>query len=437
MTQFCSKVQYIIGLIAITALTFTSCKKDDTRVFDQSADERLTQRLEQYQQALLSAADGWNAVYSPAAGGTYNFYFRFNAENRVFMYSDFDTATAKNEKESSYRLKGLQQPALIFDTYSYIHLLADPDGSINGGEDGQGLLADFEFAIDSVFADSITLTGRVNRTKLTLQKATAQDRAAWDDGDWAGALLFTNISLIQNYFKTLTLNGVKYEVRLDPVTKTVTFLWLSGGTLQQHTTTYSFESGGVVLDEPMVNGSQTISGFTDISWNDGAMTLGVKAGNLTGTIAGDIKPLKTDLAAAERWWQFSVDNGYWESIFGFHANGVDDAFNITSLGRYYRLIYWSEYDPGNDLFAPLFVNAAGTGLELKYGAAPGKPTVTPDGRAVFSLLGVYGTYPTSGPAYETLLQLLIPEGYYFIQTGETTYDMVSADDAKTWLTWQF
>lgn len=437
MIQFCSKVRYIIGMIAFAAFILSSCKKDDNRVFDQSADERLNQRLAEYQQALLSAPDGWKAVYSPAAGGSYNFYFRFNADNRVFMYSDFDTSTAKHEKESSYRLKALQQPALIFDTYSYIHLLADPDPTVNGGGYGQGLLADFEFAIDSVYTDSITFTGRVNGTKLTLQKATAEELAAWEDGDWADALLFSNISLIQNYFKTLTLNGVKYEVRLDPVTKTITFLWLAGGTLQQHTTTYSYEAGAIVLEEPVVNGSQTISGFTDISWNDGTMTLGLKAGNLTGSIAGDIKPLKTDLNAAERWWEFSRDQGYWESFLGFHKNGVDDAFNITSLGRYYTLIYWSEYDPGNDLFAPIFVKADGSGIELQYGAAPGKPDITPDGRGVFSLLGVYGSYPTTGPAFESLMQLLIPEGYYFIQTSETSFDMVSADDAKTWISWQY
>lgn len=438
MTKSCMSLKHTIAGIAILFSSIASCKKDDNHLFDQSADERINQKLEQYQQALISAPDGWKAVYSPAAGGTYNFYFRFNAENRVIMYSDFDTTTARNQRESSYRLKALQQPSLIFDTYSYIHLLADPDGDVNGGNDGQGLLADFEFAIDSVFADSITLTGRINRTKLTLQKASGQDLAAWQDGDWADALSFSNISLIENYFKTLTLNGVKYEVRVDAVAKSVTFLWLSGSVLQEHTTSYSFVAGGIVLVEPLVNGSQTIGGFSDLSWDSGAMTLSVRSGSLAGSIAGDIKPLKTDIAAPRRWWQFSKDQGtYWESVYGFHAHGVDNAFNITSLNRYYRLIYWSDYGPGNDLFAPVFVNAAGTALEIQYGAAPDVPEFTPDGRAVFSLLGAYGNYPTSGPAYETLVQLLIPEGYYFIQTGETTYDMVSADDAKTWITWSF
>lgn len=425
---------YCLTAIAV----ITGCKKEDDHIFDKSPDERLNEKLAEYQAALEGYSTGWKAVYSPAAGGTYHFFFRFNNNNRVFMYSDFDTTTANNEKESSYRLKALQQPSLIFDTYSYLHLLSDPNGEVNGGVDGEGLLADFEFSLDSLYTDSITLTGRVNRTKLTLVKATQQELDQWQNGDWAAALSFLNVSQIQNYFKRLTLNGVKYEVRINPVTKTITFQWLSGSNVQEFTTAYSFVAGGIEFAEPLVNGSQTISGFTDVSWNDGSMTLSVKSGNLTGVIAGDIKPLKTDLGAPQRWWQFALNEGaYWESVYGFHVNGVDDAFNIISLNRYYRLIYWPEYDPGNDLFAPVFVNAAGTGLELLYGAAPDTPEFTSDGKAVFSLLGAYGTYPTSGPAYETLVQLLIPEGYYFVQTSETTYDMVSADDAKTWLTWQF
>lgn len=438
MIKLLTRKQIVFLIVTLFTLVISSCKKDDDHLFDQSPDERLNTKLAEYQQALLSAPDGWKAVYTPNAGSPFNFYFRFNAENRVFMYSDFDTSTAKHLKESSYRLKALQQPSLIFDTYSYLHLLSDPDGAVNGGNDGQGLLGDFEFAVDSVFADSITFTGRINSTKLTLHKASAQDVAAWQNGEWANALLFNNISLIENYFKTLTLGGVKYEVRLNASAKTVTLLWISGGTLKEHTTGYSYVAGGILLNEPLVNGSQTINGFSDLSWNNNTMILNVKSGTLSGSIIGDVKPLRTDINAPKRWWKSAFDAGsYWESAYGFHANGVDDAFNITSLGRYYSLIYWPDYNPGEDLFAPIFINDAGTGLQLKYGAAIAEPTYTADGRAIFELLGKYGTYPTSGPAFETLQQLLIPQGYYFIQTSETTYDMVSADDAKTWVTWEF
>ena len=89
------------------------------------------------------------------------------------------------------------------------------------------------------------------------------------------------------------------------------------------------------------------------------------------------------------------------------------------------------------MFAPVFINAAGTALELRYGAAPATPSFTAGGLAKFTLLGNYGNYPANGPAALSRNQLLIPEGYYFVQTGETSYDMVSAANGKAWITWEF
>lgn len=426
-------VLYIISL----TLCFTACRKDEA-VFDQSPDERINKALGDYQAALVSSPTGWKATVIPGSGGIYHFYFRFNNDNRVFMYSDFDTATAKHQKESSYRLKALQQPTLIFDTYSYLHLLADPDAAVNGGSYGSGLLSDFEFSLDALYADSIILTGKMNKTRLRLEKASQQELDEWQNGEWADALSFINVAGIKNYFKRLILDGVEYEVSVDPASRRIVFQWLSGGTVKQFATAYYFKAGGIQFESPLTNGSQTINGFSDISWSEATQTLSVHTNNNTGTIAGAVKPLKTDVNAPQRWWQTAVnDEAYWESFAGFHANGVDDAFAINTLGRFYSLIYWPEYETDVDLFAPVFVNAAGDGLTLQYGAAIGTPEFTADGRAVFSILGAYGTYPATGPAAQSLIQLLIPQGYYFIQTSATSYDMVSALDAKTWITWNY
>ena len=81
---------------------------------------------------------------------------------------------------------------------------------------------------------------------------------------------------------------------------------------------------------------------------------------------------------------------------------------------------------------------AGNGLELLYGAAPDTPQFTADGRAgVHTSWGIMAPYPSTGPAGLSRTQLLIPQGYYFIQTGPTNYDMVSASDAKAWVSWEF
>lgn len=422
------------ALILSSMLLFTACKKYDT-AFQQSPDERIATALQNYQSALTSSPAGWNATIRTQSGGIYHFHFRFNDSNRVKMYSDFNLSTASTAGESSYRLKALQTPSLLFDTYSYLHMLSDPDGSVNGGNNGAGLGSDFEFSLDSLAKDSILCTGRVNGTKMTLIRATQQDFDAWQNGRWATTLGFENINSILNYFRRLTVGAVNYEVRVNTVTRTVTFTWVdANGNNQQFSTPYYYSATSVVLVNPFTAGTQTINSIDIVSWDATNFVLNVKVNGTIGTIAGATKPLKVDLAAPQRWWQTAASTGgYWVSPDGFHVNGVDDAFGMKTLPNYYFVVYWPGYNGNsNDLFAPVFINAAGNGLELLYGAAP-KAQFTADGRAIFTNLGSYGTYPSSGPSRQALTQLLLPQGYYFVQTSATTYDMVSSTDAKAWI----
>lgn len=426
--------------ILFAALIFSGCKKDDDTAFDQSPDVRLNEALNKYQSALTGSAAGWNATLRTGTGGIYHFYFRFNESNRVFMYADINLETATTLRESSYRLKALQTPSLLFDTYSYLHILADPDAGVNGGVYGQGLSSDFEFSLDSLAGDSIKLTGRFNGTKVTLVKATQQDLDAWQNGQWAKALGFENINKIQNYFKRINIGGTNYEVKANLVQRIITFSWVDGnGNLQQFSTGYYYNSTGIVFLTAFNTGSQTINGLEITSWDASNLVLNVKINGTAATITGAPQPLKVDLTAPTRWWQYAVTNGeaYWISFNGFHVNGVDDAFGIKTLSKFYYLIYWPQYTTANDLFAPIFLNDAGNGLVFQYGAAPEKPQFTSDGRAIFKLLGNYGTYPSTGPAAQTRSQLLISQGYYFVQTGPSSYDMVSSTDAKAWITWDF
>ena len=435
----------IISLIITTVIA--SCKKDDDPVFEKSADERLKEKLEAYQSQLSGAQNGWKGLLKTNGGNgsTYSFYFKFNNENRVSMLSDFDSTSAVTLKESSYRLKALQQPSLLFDTYSYIHLLADPDSDVNGGAPGGGLFSDFEFYFDSTSADSIKLIGRYNGSRLTLVKATPQEEQAYTNAQLAAGLA---INKILTYFKRLTIGSQLYDIKIDPITRQFVFSWLDGsGNLQTYTTGYYFTAGGVAFTNPLVNGSQTISGFDNLTWNNSTQTLNLTTNATAATITGIVVPLKVDTGAPRRWWNYAVSNGntYWITAKGFHVNGVDDGFGVQSLtssaGRYFYWIYWPGVTSSNDFFGPVFLNAAGTAVDIDYGTAP-KATFTSDGRAVFILLGDYGppnfsTYPATGPAAQTRSLLYNASGFYFVQTSNTTYDMVSAADGKSWITWEF
>ena len=428
------------------ASIFSACKKSNDYVFKQSPDDRINAALASYQSTLTGAANGWKAFITVKgdSGGTYSFYFKFTSDNRVKMFSDFDSTSAVTLQESSYRLKAEQQPTLIFDTYSYVHVLADPNeatsivqSNVNGGPVGQGLLSDFEFIFDSakIKADTIELTGKVNHSKLILIRATQAEEDAFNGGALEPGL---SIYKILTYFKRLTIGSQKYDIRIDRLNRKFIFNWVDGGgTLLTFTTGYYFITGGIIFNTPLVNGTQIIPGFSNMIWNPATGTINLTAGGAAATLTSTIFPLKMDVGAPRRWWNYAITNGneYWRSGNGFHVNGVEDAFGITTLPGYAYLIYYPGYDTGNDLFAPVFVNAAGTGLEILYGAAPATPTFTSDGRAIFVELGTYGTYPATGPAALTRAKLYNSSGYYFVQTSAKSYDMVSAADGKAWITW--
>jgi hypothetical protein len=392
----------------------------------------------------------------PDAGGAYSFYFKFNETNRVVMYSDFDAASAGTPRESSYRLKALQQPSLIFDTYSYLHLLSDPnEATINvqsnvngfrGGTIGQGLRSDFEYAIDTATADLIILTGRQHGTRAFLVKATQQEATAYSNGQLASVLEeLKNLNRILYYFKRLTLGGSAYDVSINDNLKTIAFTWVDGnGSVRTFNTTYYYTPDGILFSTPFNDGSQTITGFTGITWNEAANSFNITANNTAGTIIGVNNPIAVDKEAPLRWWNYAVSNGgtYWVSVDGFHVNGVDDAFGIKSVKNgtwdYYFLLYWPRYYLDADLFAPMFRSAARDSGDLFYGSAPEPIRVRPDGRVVFKELGFFRRepYPTTGPAALSREQLYNPGGYYFVQTGATSYDMVSVADSRIWITWE-
>ncbi|CAG4991409.1 hypothetical protein DYBT9275_00746 [Dyadobacter sp. CECT 9275] len=424
----------------LLAIPFWSCKNTDDSVFEQSTDARLNEALASYEKELVGAPYGWNAVIYPGGGGSYGFYFKFNDQNRVTMYSDFSAESSVTSKESSYRLKAMQTPSLIFDTYSYLHVLSDPDPGVNGGSAGEGLLSDFEFTIfpDSVKTDVITLTGTKNKSRLVLTKATQAEANAFTNGDLAKALVFNNISKYLTYFKRINIAGTTYELAVNQEERTIKMGWAEGATGKSVTTRYFYNSSGVSFVTPIVNGSQTITGFTNIQWDGSKTQLSFTANGTNVIVASADKPLLIDTGAPSRWWNAPIESGgEWRSVEGFHVNGVDNAFGLENLklgeDPYVVLIFQPGLTSTYDLFGPaFFVDGS---LSLDYWYATRRPTFNTSGKITFSLLGTAGTAPTSGPMFETQKQLFDTNGYYFVQTSDKTYDMVSAKDAKAWISW--
>jgi hypothetical protein len=426
---------YILACCAII-----SCRKDDSSVFEKSADERLNEALATYQAQLLGAENGWKAFVSPPSGGVYFFYFKFNNQNRVKMYSTFDSTSAVTPGESSYRLKGLQQPSLIFDTYSYLHVLADPNEStrnvmadVNGGPVGEGLQSDFEYYFDSTSTDTIYLVGRFNKTQAKLIRATKQEADAYDNKELGRSFLFSNINRYQNYFKRVIFGGVTYEMNVNQFQRTITFTWIDGtGAARSFTTTYYNSSTGIVLLNPLVNGSTTVSSFDNLTWNPNTMLLGFTVNGTTVTVNPANQPLRPDLGAPNRWWQQSVStDNYWVSVSGFHINGVDDAYNLSSIPNFAYLLYWAKFSTFNSVTYDLLSPISGNSITNGGGFFP--PVFTTDGRIILSRYVTLGT--VSNQLLNSFAKMGDAGGYYLVQTSPISYDMVSASDSRVWISW--
>lgn len=257
----------VLFLMIATALLLAGCKKDyDKSVFDQSAQDRTQQMLQNYQATLTSSPYGWLTYIFPAGAGPVTFYFKFDTTNRVVNYCDISASAAKTPLESSYRLQSLQTTTLIFDTYSYLHILADPNPNVAGGTAGQGLKSDFEYYLNSVTDDTIKMVGVKNNVQAVMVRATAAQADAFATGKVGGMItdIYTYITAPNSSFHfTLpdsTLIGIDISGRL------ATFKVLSpdGKTVQGLNVPFSFNDVGLHLPAAFVYNGKAMQ---DIYWD--------------------------------------------------------------------------------------------------------------------------------------------------------------------------
>ena len=448
------------------AIMMTGCKKtyDDT-INGETPDQRVAAALTAYQTKLTKAPYGWimletttgiafnQGVSQDGPVATFAYFMEFNDSNKVSMFSDFDTSMAAVPKASDYRLKALQRPALIFDTYSYLHVPCDPDPRISKSPYGVGYGwgTDFEFSFaDNISAaslgDTIRLTGNLNSASAVLIKATQAQRNAY----YAGSLKSTMLAWgsILNYFKRVTGGSTAFEMTPGlSGAKSVDINSLdAGGNLKSSATSLYFTAGSVNLVNPAVVGTQTVSRFDNIVFNAGPSTISTSINGTTpATIAGVTAPLKNDITAPQKWWNKAVTAGeYWVTETNFHINGVDDAFNVASIPGYAGFsIFWPRFGTSGgvnyDLLSPITFNASG-GVAIAFGAAYRPPTFTTGGTAIFPLYGTLGTVPAAATTIFTNYRNKFAEstGYYLVlKEDNLTYDMVNVADAKAWIQWQW
>mgnify|MGYP003575294447 CR=1 FL=1 len=190
------KQLYIITVfLLLTAYGCTRTEYDS--IFSETQDTRITKALDKIQADILSSPYGWNAILTASDSlSQYGYWFKFYDSNRVVSRT-----TNPKAFTSSYRLKMILQPEIIFDTHSYIHQDVDRNNT----------KTDFEFEVRSSNSDSISLVGRFNKSILMLYKADAGDSASFPNK-------FANIYQVSGNIKLFTGADTTGTPTIRPIT---------------------------------------------------------------------------------------------------------------------------------------------------------------------------------------------------------------------------
>ena len=242
---------------------FAGCKKEEVLIDGQRPEERVTEAVTKYTNALTGSTTGWKAFLYPDGGGGYSFYLNFSKENKVTMYADLDYNPAAESMESTYKVKAFQNPTLSFDTYSYMHILADPNPNTFGGVAGWGVYSDFEFTFDKQSGDSIMLTGKLLQSKLILVKATAAEKASYDtEGLYKSVSTAVDYTTLNKNLYVLLGDQTKVQTSIDVFNKIFSLIWDNNGEVSTTSTGFAFTLSGIVLKEPLFYKGKKISELT-------------------------------------------------------------------------------------------------------------------------------------------------------------------------------
>lgn len=249
-------------------LLFIACDEEYDTVFEEQPDERVQKKLDEYQRLLLNSSHGWMAELKTGIGRSYFYYFNFNEDGRVVITSDFNETTAGTPGTGTWTLKALQRPTLSFDTYSYIHLPADPDGDVNGGVDGEGLISDFEFAFDELAGDSVKLKGIQRGTDLYMIPATEEEAAQILDKQILQVLAGTKqLNATHKGLQIALPDGKLLPVVLDEQLRIfgAQYLVENGTEVETFQSGFTFSLDGIALKKPLNIAGHTID---QLLWNN-------------------------------------------------------------------------------------------------------------------------------------------------------------------------
>ena len=226
------------------AAALTACTDEVEDKFDQTASARLSATIDHARSVLRSAEYGWEFEYYPGAGLDYGglvYTVRFDSLTCTVGCSLIPDSTVT----SHYRLTNDNGPVLTFDTYNELfHYYATPSSSEYEAKGGE-----FEFVIDSIGTDLITLYGKKTGNTMYLRRLTASP------DDYATR----TINIYDHFVDSITgtIGTAELRGKCDPTNRSITVI--SGrDTLGLH---YTYTDHGIRLYRPLRLGGVSVQSF--------------------------------------------------------------------------------------------------------------------------------------------------------------------------------
>ena len=199
------KAKYLV-IIGLLAATFAACSRDEESLFDKSAAERAREAVENAFDVLTTAENGWEMAYFPnleADAKGYNMVLKFNKNGNVSVTAKNMATTANKimtDTASTWVVKSDYGPLLSFDTYNDVfHAFSDP------GNDGAGMLGDYEFLILKATPELVLLKGKKHSAYTVMRPMKTTDLAAY----FASCEKMQKVLFGNNNIVTLNQDGTK------------------------------------------------------------------------------------------------------------------------------------------------------------------------------------------------------------------------------------
>lgn len=321
----------------ITATTLTSCLKDQEDTFDRSASERLQDRIEQVRQVLRSAEHGWEFEYYPSSTLAYGgivYTVRFDSLTATVGCSLVPDST----ETTYYRITNDNGPVLTFDTYNrLLHYFSTPNGSEYEAKGGE-----FEFVVQDITDDQITLYGKKTRNTMYLRRLK----------DNADAYAEKTINIFDHFVSgfTGTIGAAEVEGTFELGSKTMRLI---SGT-DTTTAHFTFNDKGIRLYRPIEVGDLKVqslafdtetSVFTILDEGAGSSTLqGIPFGS-------DVVPYNTYAGG----YNFRYNNNGSSAAVRLEPNRLDGTYLLTGLSKHYNLVLNYDYATGHLTLGPQVV----------------------------------------------------------------------------------